>query len=32
MGLVWQFMLTPAAVSREEVLAAFAALARGATR
>ena len=32
MGLVWQFMLTPAAVSRDEVLAAFAALARGATR
>jgi AcrR family transcriptional regulator len=31
MGLVWQFMLTPAAVSREEVLAAFAALARGVT-
>jgi AcrR family transcriptional regulator len=32
MGLVWQFMLTPAAVSRDEVLAAFAALARGAAR
>jgi AcrR family transcriptional regulator len=32
MGLVWQFMLTPAAVSRAEVIEAFAALARGATR
>ena len=32
MGLVWQFMLTPGAVSRDEVLAAFAALARGAAR
>lgn len=32
MGLVWQFMLTPAAVSRDAVLAAFAALARGAGR
>jgi AcrR family transcriptional regulator len=32
MGLVWQFMLTPAAVSRDAVIAAFAALARGAAR
>ena len=32
MGLVWQFMLTPAAVSREAVVAAFDALARGAAR
>jgi AcrR family transcriptional regulator len=32
MGLVWQFMLTPTAVSRDEVIAGFAALARGATR
>ncbi len=32
MGLVWQFLLTPATVSRDEVLAAFAALARGAAR
>jgi|SRR5579862_2470908 AcrR family transcriptional regulator len=32
MGLVWQFMLTPATVSRDEVIAAFDALARGASR
>lgn len=32
MGLVWQFMLTPTGLSRDEVVAAFAALARGATR
>jgi AcrR family transcriptional regulator len=32
MGLVWQFMLTPAAVSRGEVIEAFAALSRGAAR
>jgi AcrR family transcriptional regulator len=32
MGLVWQFMLTPAAVRREDVLGAFDALARGAQR
>jgi AcrR family transcriptional regulator len=30
MGLVWQFMLTPDAVRREDVIAAFDALARGA--
>jgi AcrR family transcriptional regulator len=30
MGLVWQFMLTPADVQRDEVIAAFEALARGA--
>jgi len=30
MGLVWQFMLTPAEVRRDEVIAAFEALARGA--
>jgi AcrR family transcriptional regulator len=30
MGLIWQFMLTPDEVRREDVLAAFAALARGA--
>jgi AcrR family transcriptional regulator len=32
MGLVWQFMLTPGAVSRGDVIGAFAALARGAGR
>jgi AcrR family transcriptional regulator len=32
MGLVWQFMLTPGEVRREAVLAAFDALAAGATR
>jgi hypothetical protein len=32
MGLVWQFMLTPTGLSRDEVISAFAALARGATR
>jgi AcrR family transcriptional regulator len=30
MGLVWQFMLTPSQVSRDQVIAAFEALARGA--
>ncbi len=30
MGLVWQFMLTPADISRAQVIAAFEALARGA--
>lgn len=30
MGLVWQFMLTPGEVRRDEVIAAFEALARGA--
>ncbi len=32
MGLVWQFMLTPGEVRRDEVIAAFEALARGALR
>jgi len=32
MGLVWQFMLTPAEVRREEVIDAFEALARGSER
>lgn len=32
MGLVWQFMLTPAEVGREQVLEAFEALAAGAER
>jgi AcrR family transcriptional regulator len=32
MGLIWQFMLTPGEVRREEVLAAFDALATGAER
>jgi AcrR family transcriptional regulator len=32
MGLVWQFMLTPAEVRRQDVIAAFEALARGAER
>jgi len=32
MGLVWQFMLTPAEISRDQVIAAFEALARGAAR
>lgn len=32
MGLVWQSMLTPGEVRRDDVLAAFAALARGAAR
>jgi AcrR family transcriptional regulator len=30
MGLVWQFMLTPTEISRDQVIAAFEALARGA--
>ena len=32
MGLVWQFMLTPGQVQREDVVAAFEALAEGATK
>ena len=32
MGLVWQFMLTPTEVARDEVIDAFEALARGAER